>query len=34
MMVERRGIVVRAVKLWLPLGFFLLFTLFHSIGWR
>src|SRR6266700_891537 len=28
MMVERRGWTVRAVKLWLPLGFFMLFTLF------
>jgi len=27
-MVERRGIAVRAVKLWLPLGCFLIFTLF------
>jgi multiple sugar transport system permease protein len=28
MMVERRGWTVRAVKLWIPLGFFMLFTLF------
>src|SRR5262249_45994506 len=28
MMVERRGWTVRAVKLWLPLGFFMIFTLF------
>src|SRR5215470_1097471 len=28
MMVERRGWTVRAIKLWLPLGFFLIFTLF------
>jgi multiple sugar transport system permease protein len=28
MIVERRGWTVRAVKLWLPLGFFMIFTLF------
>src|SRR3954454_21607135 len=27
-MVERRGWTVRALKLWLPLGFFMIFTLF------
>jgi hypothetical protein len=33
-MVTGYGPVERLVRLWLPVGFFLVLALFRSIGWR